>query len=253
MDNDLYSHGWRQGSVFAATLSTIVCDLDEHGRIVDRVHTFERWVVCTQDCDLRRSESDSHDELIEIRPVLSEGVPDNWGIRSARLRLNLTCYVDAGQPKAHITPRCLSSFAERRESELSNSRTLAFKTWLGLRYDRPAVPDALVDFAKEIAKRCSSKSGRPTAETVHDVLMQFDDSKSPPHAALFAVIADDANPDKVKSWLHEVATRIDVKLGIIAHVAVGKRSQTTLELVETSYAADLSLVTWRVEDPSGAT
>ncbi|MGH8827624.1 MAG: hypothetical protein ACRDVZ_08530, partial [Jiangellaceae bacterium] len=87
-----------------------------------------------------------------------------------------------------MTPALLNVIQPSRQPPLVEGRALAFKTWLGLRYDRPAVPDHLVDLGREIAKRCETKGSRETAKKVHDVLMQFNDTQTPPHVALFAVI-----------------------------------------------------------------
>ena len=154
-------------------------------------------------------------------------------------------YVDADAPRCVVTPPLLSTRRSGREAALNDdTRSSAFKTWLGLRYDRPAVPEHLVDLAREIARRCSGGRGRAIGEQVHDVLMQFDDGAQPVQVALFGVIADDADPQAVRVWLAEVATRINSDLGVVATIEVGTRAQTPLELVETSYAADLSQLTW---------
>lgn len=182
--------------------------------------------------------------MIELRPVLAEDPPSDWGIRSRRFLLGENAYVDADVPRCVVTPALLSTMRSGREDALDGERSRAFRTWLGLRYDRPAVPEHLVDLAREVAKRCSGGRGRAISEQVHDVLMQFDDSAQPVHVALFGVIADDADAESVRVWLADVATRINSDLGVVAHIDVATRAHTPLELVETSYAADLSQLTW---------
>ena len=80
--------------------------------------------------------------------------------------------------------------------------------------------------------------------------MQFDDSAQPVQVALFGVIADSADAEAVRVWLADVATRINSDLGVAAAIEVGTRAQTPLELVETSYAADLSQLTWGRNRPT---
>ena len=69
--------------------------------------------------------------------------------------------------------------------------------------------------------------------------------------SLIAVIADDVDPDSVLKWLANVASKIDVKLGAIAHIDTGTRTQTSLLLIETSYSADLSQLTRGMQEPMG--
>lgn len=249
--SDLHTEGWRQGRLFKGTLSVAIhrgASLPARTDVVE----YDRWVVCTQDCDLRSSGTEAGEPTIELRAVQSRDPPTDWGVRSRRFRLTESAYVDAQIPRCHVEPRLLHSFTSERESLPLDARLRAFKTWLGLRYDRPAVPDELVDLARDVAKRCSSRGGRIAAESVHDVLMQFDETANPVRVALFAIVADDADKDAVRIWLGEAATRVRTDLGLVAIVDVGTRSETSLALVESSYAADLSQLTWGGKEPTGA-
>ena len=188
--------------------------------------------------------------MIELRPVLDEDPPSDWGIRSRRFLLGEGAYVDADAPRCVVTPALLSTRRSGREAALDGARSRAFKSWLGLRYDRPAVPEHLVDLAREIARRCSGGRGRAIGEQVHDVLMQFDANAQPVQVALFGVVADDTDAEAVRLWLADVARRVNLDLGVVAAIDVGTRAQTSLELVETSYAADLSQLTWGRNRPT---
>ncbi len=249
--SSLYEAGWRQGSVFEAALPCSWVDVDEGGRHELRSRTFDRWVVCTQDCDLNLAPVDSDDWFIEVRPVLDESPPQDWGIRSRKLRLDATQFVDSSSPRSLLSARAVASVGSPALN-LADDRAKAFKTWLGLRYDRPAVPKHLVDLARDVATHCGRKSGRVVGEQVHEVLMQFYDTETPPRVALFAVITDVADRDAVLRWLSEAALRVDQSLGIVAHMDAARRSETPLSLIEESYAADLSQVTWATEQPRGA-
>lgn len=244
MSADLHTEGWRQGSIVSCDLeATYLTTADSALARIVRC-SFSRWIVCTQDCDLKAASLDSEEFVIELRPVLTECPPADWGIRSRRLLLNGNSYVDAHSPRCLVTPALLFSLGAKRENALDDDRCTAFKTWLGRRYDRPAIPEHLVDLAKEVAKRCKSRSGRAVGEQVHDILMQFHEESDPVQVALFGVIADDADADSVRTWIAEAATRINPRLGVVAKIDVGTRSETSLHLVETSYAADLSQLTW---------
>ena len=137
--SDLHTEGWRQGSVISFELTATWLTTSE-GQIQEIAKSFGWWVVCTQDCDLRSSSVDSDQPMIELRPVLREDPPSDWGIRSRRFLLGDGAYVDADMPRRLITPALLSTMRPGREDALDGSRASAFKTWLGLRYDRPARP-----------------------------------------------------------------------------------------------------------------
>ena len=250
-EQNLHEAGWRQGTIATGTFEATWTDLDENGDPISRSFSFTRGVVCTQDCDLSASKPGDSEQRIEVRPIRTSETPSDWGIRSRNLRLTDSDHVNADDPRAFVTPTLLA-FGCSNESWIGDSRATALKTWLGLRFDRPAVPEHLVGIAKEVAKRCGSKSGRSTAAGVHDVLVQFDDSSKPPQVALFAVVTDDADQNEVRTWLADAASRIAPELGVVAHIDVATRKATSLELIETSYAADLSQVTWRGEEPTGA-
>lgn len=247
---DLYELGWRQGSVFEADLPAYWLVQSESGEAMPMSENFDRWVVCTQDCDLRSSPSNSTVDHIEIRPVFDEGpldrVTHDWGIRSRKLRLNETWHANASSPRALVTAELLVSLGGT-PAVLANDRARALKTWLGLRYDRPAIPERLVEFAKEVAARCGTRSGRAAGEEVHEVLMQFDEQAFPPKVALFAIVADNADRSMIRKWLAEAANRINPNLGVVAHIDARYKNETSLALIETSYAADLTQLTWRAE------
>ncbi len=191
------------------------------------------------------------DVQIEVRPVLEDDPPTDWGIRSRRIRLTEQYFVNSASPRVSITAELLASFGSPSFVS-SDGRAKAFKTWLGLRYYRPAVPEHLVDLAKDVAKQCSKRDGRAAAEEIHEVLMQFDESGLLPHVALFAVVGDSVDKELIRIWLSDVSLRINKELGVVSHIEVGTKSETTLFLIEGSYAADLSQLTWRGEEPTGS-
>jgi len=242
--DDLYAQGWRQGTIFRKVITAVVA-----GR--ENVE-YDRWIVCSQDCDLSAASTQTDGTIVEVRPVLTEDTPSDWGIRSRRLILRDSDYVDAAYPRAQITAAELSNSGAAREEPLPDDRIRAFKTWLGRRYDRPAVPEHLVAFAQEVAKRCGVRSGREVAKSVHDVLMQFNEDAAVRQVALFAVITDDAEPAEVERWLADAASRIDPSLGVVSQIVAITRASTSLQLLETTYSADLSQLTWRGESPEGA-
>lgn len=66
------------------------------------------------------------------------------------------------------------------------------------------------------------------------------------------VIRNDTDAEAVRRWLAQASTRIRTDLGVVETIDVGTRAETTLELIESSYSADLSQLTWRGREPTGA-
>lgn len=108
MMSDLHTEGWRQGSLVSFELTTTHLTADE-GRIQSVPQSFGRWVVCTQDCDLRSARTNSHQPMIELRPVLHKDPPADWGIRSRRFLLAVGAYVDADAPRHCCTQWTLAA------------------------------------------------------------------------------------------------------------------------------------------------
>jgi len=55
-----------------------------------------------------------------------------------------------------------------------------------------------------------------------------------------------------RRWLTEVGMAVPDRLGVLGGIDAGYRSETSLELIESSYSADLSGLSWPGPDPHGA-
>jgi hypothetical protein len=128
---------------------------------------------------------------------------------------------------------------------------VALKTWLGKRYDRPAVPDEWLPLAKRIALEVKKKKYRETTTHVRDVLMQFEEG-DPARYSLIAVVTREADSADVRRWLADVAAGVPNTLGVADDIRVGTADQVALSVIETSYAADVTQVTWQGDSPEGA-
>lgn len=149
--------------------------LGDHGGLQARLGTHRAWVVASQDCDLNEWETTRTEPLVELRPRITVEDPDaEWGIRSRLVRLSDTEGVISEMPPIRIAPAALVAVASPAGVILPE-RAVAFKMWLGYRYDRPAVPDDQVALTKDIAARARRPSRRGFAVDLHDVLVQFDD------------------------------------------------------------------------------
>ncbi len=250
----LYSLGWRQGSRLDADLTVGGLILTLEVSLVGRAETHGRWVIATQDCDLAAWDEDRPEPLVELRPrVVLGSQSQDWGIRSRVLRIDDHECVISDEPPIRLSPAALVNVAKQnpQPGPLTPGRIVALKTWLGLRYDRPAVPEHLVGLAKAIAKRTRRTSPPNLVSDLHDVLMQFNDQVSPPTFFLFAVVWDAGDKEAARRWLFGAGSAVASDTGILAGVDAGYRSEVSLELLETSYSADLGQLSWQGPDPRG--
>lgn len=243
----LFGDGWRQGSRFTLALPHDAVVVGAAGVAERRSTEHDRWIVATQDCDLDFAESTGNDPTIELRPVFDTAPPSEVGIRSAKFLLPDGEYVVASSPRTHVSAAVLATVQHQTgvpPTALPDFWAVAFKTWLGLRYDRPAVPPGLVELAHRIADEVKRKRRRPTGRVVRDVLMQFDATPVPPRFSLYAIIEEIKDEQLVREWLAEIAQAIPTELGLGDVIEAATADQVSLTLVETSYAADVTQLTW---------
>ena len=136
-----------------------------------------------------------------------------------------------------------------RDHDIGADRQRGLKTWLGRRYDRPAVPDSLLPLAKCIATEVRRYRQRPIALHLRDVLMQFDQTRDPIRFSLFAVLERPEDRDVAREWLAEIAIAIPETLGVADQLDARAADGISLHLVETSYAADVAQLTWPRNNP----
>lgn len=253
----LYDEGWHQGTIFETALPLDAVILNgSSGRPERRTGTHDRWAIATQDCDLDQTEIADPEPTIELRPVYTEDPPPDWGLRSAKLRLTAEDYVQSASPRTHVSATVLTALKTNgaTTTQPSFSRRQGFTTWLGKRYDRPAVPPELLPLARKIAEAATARRNRPTGARVRDVLVQFDESASPTRFSLFAILENEADEPEVRTWLSAISLKIPPDLGLADQIGAATARGISLELIETSYSADVTQVTWRPNnpDPEGA-
>jgi hypothetical protein len=253
----LYGAGWRQGSIVESEFPLDAVVLGPSGP-ERSFGTHSVWIVASQDCDLDRVDIDDPVPGIELRPVYTNDapIPTDWGIRSARLRLTDHEYAQANSPRQTVAPAVLTAVvaAGAIRRDVSFARRQGLTTWLGLRYDRPTVPDHLVPLAKRISTEVARPKHRQIEARVRDVLMQFDDG-DPVRYSLFAILEDANDEEDVRAWLGQIATAVPMALGVADQIEARDASEIAFSTIESSYAADVSQVTWRRDqpEPEGAT
>ncbi len=207
----LYDLGWRQGSVLQTPISTVsLVSGPKSGTVKESVQSHELWAVVTQECGLARARVTQNTPSVELRQVHDTAPPITWGIRTRKFLLSETPshYLIDDKPIAFVSPRLLSD-AEvvKRLYTLEDRRVLALKTWLGNRYDRPAVPDELGPLAKAIADAVGNENRQPIGRMARDVYMQIDGEADARTFSLFAVTTDDADPDAVRPTVGDLSLR----------------------------------------------
>ncbi len=244
----LYDVGWRQGSILSASLPLVGVVVGDEGVPIKDEREHDEWVVATQNCDLDQVDAEAGDDTVELRPVLRERPPTDRGIRSRRYLLDAARYVEAQSRRIMISPAALEALLQSsatRDNSVADDvgRVTGFKTWLGYRYDRPAVPNEYIPLAKRIAEEVSSQRGKEHSGTVRDVLVQFE-AGTPPRYALFAVILSDTGTEAAIDWLTAVSLNVPADLGVASAIEAGTADDTPLSLIESSFAADVTQLTW---------
>jgi len=93
----------------------------------------------------------------------------------------------------------------------------------------------------------------PLVDRVHEVLFQVVDDEEPYRYSLSAIIEDEAEADDARAWLADIVLEVPQEFGLGDQLEAYTKEQTSLALVERSWTASLSDITWRgATDPKGA-
>ena len=252
----VYAAGWRQGAVLEANIDVVSTIRNPSSGAADQLtNAHGLWALVTQDCNLYRMKANVNTPVAELRQVHNSEPPSHEGIHARKflLQAELSHYLTDDKPSAFVSPRflCDSNLAKLVYT-LSDSRVLALKTWLGSRYDRPAVPNKLVPLAKAIAESVKSSGERELADQVRDVYMQFDGTGTDVTFSLYGMITENADRTKIREWLAECALQVPRSLGVASRIEATPASEVSFATIETSYCADLSQLTWMGEEASGS-
>lgn len=240
MPPKLYEEGWKQGALIRSPLGVHFLDLDD-GAVVDRVQMFDLWLLATQDCDLTQTSSTNATRQFELRPVLERNGGDKLdGLRSRSVLVREGLVLRAESPKLTLTARVLNTFKDRREDDLSAERRVEIKFWLGLRYDRPAVPERFVELARQLKAKFLEAMPDGFVGVIRDVWVYFD---SDMEVRLFFIIADaaDARRDEVLNWVDDVAGEMLDTTGVaIVERQVETSHGTPLWILQNYYGLDVT-------------
>jgi hypothetical protein len=160
----LHDAGWRQGCLITAALSTrIYSNLNDESAYQDIKH--DLWLLAEQDCDLAQTSDDDTEKLFELRAVRNHDGDVPSSIVGAKVRIDNDRCIVAMDLIAKVTATWLTNNVSSR-TDLDGSRRRQIKTWLGYRYDRPAVPQQFVDAHARIKALAHGKRSIPDLVTV---------------------------------------------------------------------------------------
>ncbi|MDA5282991.1 hypothetical protein [Streptomyces sp. Isolate_45] len=212
---------------------------------------YDEWVVVAQDCELawKATLEEACPVLVELRPVLRENPPSDWGIRSQFFRLDSSgAHIDNNLPRLLVHPLTLA--AAEHVTCTPNPRRL--KTWLGLRYDRPAIPQQYVKLADSLIKKVKAKRTRKIAAEARDILATFETTPMGVSYEIIAVLPSGSPEEsrlEILDWISQVALEIPPELGIATRIDARPDTQISLEFIERSFALDASSLSWPVNSP----
>ncbi len=217
------------------------------------------WLLVQQDCDLAWHAVAGTNSLLELRPVFQGDPPDSWGIRNRKLRLDWPgAWLDAEAPAIRVTPDVV--FAADHLTCPTDEAARLLKRWLGLRYDRPAIPERFVTLARELAKRLAKPSQRVAVNPLLDILATFrEDPDGRTGYRLIAVVPwedVDADPEllaRTRESLAGVALGVPDRLGYALDIDAYRDDQVSLAFLQTSFSLDLTTISWpnAAPGPSG--
>ncbi len=83
--------------------------------------------------------------------------------------------------------------------------------------------------------------------------MDFDDSVTPHQYSLYAVLENPGDQDRARTWLGDIALAVPTDLGVPAQLLAETADRISIRVLENSYAADVSQLTWHPDapDPEG--
>jgi hypothetical protein len=244
---NLHSEGWRQGSLIAAALHTLTLDADDAGRLTSKEQEFDMWMLCSQDCDLANTGTTNATREFELRPVYHHTGKKVDGIRSRVARVTNDRVLNSDSPRLTLTARALQALLPSRLDNVGDTRRRELKTWLGLRYDRPAVPEAFVETQKTLAGVFFAGVPADLDGMLRDILIYYESASE---IRVFAVLKPNADREVVIDWLDAVIQGLSER----HQIAVIERNaepaaRTPLLVIETYFGLDSAELSSTSEEP----
>lgn len=245
----LYELGWRQGSVVRHELPAHALVLaGGENPIDDQVRPHQLWAVVTQDCDLHRLTEVNNHPKVELRPLLVSNAPPQLGIRSRLHRFSRFRpeHLDADSLRPMISGAVMTAIIagnnQAREDWLDEEDLAALKTWLGRRYNRPAVPEEYGELLGRIATAVAD-CDPAVLERIRSVFARVEPG-DPPRYNVYALVDADGDPAPIESELADALLEVPQHLGVLDGMDALRADSLTLDMIESSYEVDASDLTW---------
>lgn len=276
VDGDvLLEAGWRQGTLFSASTLCFSCNvlsLDGEGneRVTKQerlVKSSEKLVLISQDCDIKASvDKEPYVEALICKRYKQKFIDQvsrtsaRWFVinsktglvAEAKYRISL-----AKEVLLHLLPEPWQSGSQRLDS---------FIRWLGRRYDRPAIPDPIVEAFQKPVESSIARLQEETPDVfsafnrvVHDVRINLPATEIPPFDLQLVLLVDE------KGLSEEEANAIDVVTSVVQatldtnlvhldpHVRILTEEQISLKEFYATRPMYLDYFTYRGEEIEGAT
>ncbi len=195
LGDELLAIGWQQGTLFSAPSACFMLNKlsgPEHtARIIQHprsIKSKEKYILITQDCDIKAKTSDEpYVEALLCKPERKEFVDNIKGNSTRWFVIDYdTGLVAHAKYHTQFEKQVLIKLTPEQWPNGPN-RLDEFVRWLARRYDRPAIPDALVEaFQKPLESRIADlEKENPDIFTafnrvVSDVRINIPASEDPP-------------------------------------------------------------------------
>ncbi len=195
LGDELLNTGWQQGTLFSAPsacfLLNKLSEPEPTSQIVQhprRVKSKEKFVLIAQDCDIKATTSEEpYVEALLCKPERKEFVDSIKGNSTRWFVIDYdTGLVAHAKYRTQFEKQVLKNLTPQSWPNGPN-RLDEFVRWLARRYDRPSIPDALVEaFQKPLEARIADlEKGNPDIFTafnkvVSDVRINIPVSEDPP-------------------------------------------------------------------------
>lgn len=235
----LHDEGWRQGSLIREPLDVHYLGVKDDGSIGDCTLRHGLWMLVTQDCDLDQTKIINTTRQFELRPVYDQTPNDTvegWRTRNVLVKDKLVLRADS--PKLTVSVAALQSLKSKRENGVEEDRRVQIKIWLGLRYDRPAIPKPFVSLAEALYAKIIAELPARFSNVVRDAWVYFEEDAS---IRLFLILGDlhQNSVQDVLDWLDDdiIPAFSDQGIIVLERQAATSRG-TSLWVLQTYYGLD---------------
>ncbi|NNJ12586.1 hypothetical protein EKD04_019860 [Chloroflexales bacterium ZM16-3] len=264
----LLTLGWQQGTVFAApALPVMYHKLNAEDRRPIPANrspkNSERFIVISQDCDIKSSQEPYIEALLcmvtsesLIRKLL-DAKSARWFTIDEKQRLVAQAKYRVLLEKEillSLTPAPWPSSLERR---------LRFITWLGRRYDRPALPDDIVEQLQQPLERVLSRINEEHPQTlmlfsgvVHEVRVSQPWTAEPPYQMqLVLMIQSDQisaeEADAINIVIDEIQAEINCEYILLDSPRIVTEDQISLREYRGTWPIFLDYLTYQGNEING--